>query len=131
MMERPFRGEDREAIRQLVAAYSHYYDDGRLAEFAALCAEDGVMQLGPGGPLAHGPSEIENALSGIDTPDLRHFTTDVLIEFTSESSAKGVCRFAVRSPARNFDGTYHDEYVKSADGWRFASRTISVFGDFA
>ena len=131
MIEHPFRGEDREAIKQLVAAYSHYYDDGRLAEFAGLCAEDGVMQLGPGGPLARGPAEIESSLSSVETPDLRHFTTDVMIEFTGESRAKGVCRFAVRSPARDFDGTYHDEYVKSTDGWKFASRTITIFGDFA
>jgi SnoaL-like domain len=131
MMEHPFRGEDREAIRELIAAYAHYYDDGRLAEFADLFVEDGVMQLGPGGALAHGPTEIERALSSVETPDLRHFTTDVMIEFTGETRAKGVCRFAVHSPVRDFDGTYDDEYVKSADGWRFARRTISVFGDFA
>jgi hypothetical protein len=127
-MEVPFRAEDREAIRELIAAYAHYYDDGRIDEFADLFVEDGVMQLGPGGMLAHGPGEISSALSSVDTTDLRHFTTDVMIEFTDETRAKGVCRFAVHSPARDFDGTYHDEYTKSADGWRFARRTISIFG---
>jgi SnoaL-like domain len=127
-MENPFRGEDREAIREIVAKYTHYYDDGRIDEFSELFASDGVMQLGPAGAMAHGPTEIRQGLSNVTVTDLRHFTTDVIIEFTSETGATGTCRFGVRSPSRDFDGTYTDEYVKGPGGWKFASRTISIFG---
>ena len=88
-MESPFRSEDREAIRTLVAAYAHWYDEGQLDDFANLFAENGVLQLGPGGALAEGPADIKAALSSAETPGLRHFTTDIIIEFTGDDRPKG------------------------------------------
>ena len=129
MIEWPVRAVDREAIRALLAGYSHFYDDGRLDDFVGLFAEDGVLQLGPGGGLAEGRAAIRAALEGpIQSRNgIRHFTTDELIDFTGEDRAVGTCRFAVRMTGRNFDGTYHDEYVSGPDGWRIARRTISIF----
>jgi hypothetical protein len=126
-MESPFRAEDREAIRMLIAAYAHLYDDGRIDEFSKLFAENGRLQLGPGGRLAEGPEDIREALVNVDTRGLRHFTTDVLIEFTGDDRATATSRFAVHSPKANFDGTYHDEFAKGLAGWRFTQRAISVF----
>lgn len=130
MIESPIRTGDREAIRALQAGYTHFYDDGRLDDFVALFATHGVLQLGPNGPLAEGRDAIRSAL---EEPirarnDLRHFTTDELIEFTAGDRALGTCRFAVRMTGRSFDGTYHDEYVNGPEGWRIARRTITTFG---
>jgi len=128
-MEKPFRAEDREAIRTLIALYAHLYDDGRIDEFSKLFAEDAVMQLGPGGRLAEGPEDIRESLSKVDTRGLRHFTTDVIIEFTGDDRATATCRFGVHSPRANFDGTYHDEFANGPSGWKFTRRTISIFED--
>ena len=128
-MENPFRAEDREAIRALIASYAHFYDDGRIDDFAKLFADNAQMQLGPGGRLAEGPDDIRDSLANVDTRGLRHFTTDILIEFTGDGRATGTCRFAVHSPRANFDGTYHDEFAKGPDGWKFTRRTISIFED--
>ena len=47
-MIRPSTGDrlaDREALRELRAAYSHYWDEGRVEEFVNLFTEDGLLQL--------------------------------------------------------------------------------------
>jgi uncharacterized protein (TIGR02246 family) len=128
-MESPVRVDDREAIRALQAGYSHHYDDGRLDDFVALFAEDGVLQLGPGGALAEGRDKIRSSLEPAiqNRNGIRHFTSDELIEFTGDDRAVALCRFAVRMTGRSFDGTYHDEYVRGADGWRIGHRTITIF----
>jgi 3-phenylpropionate/cinnamic acid dioxygenase small subunit len=129
VIEDPIRLGDREAIRFLQAAYTHFYDDGRLDDFVALFAEAGVLQLGPGGALAESREAIRSALAEpIQSRNgIRHFTSDELIEFTADDSAVGTCRFAVHMTGRSFDGTYHDEYARGAEGWRIARRTITIF----
>jgi ketosteroid isomerase-like protein len=129
VIENPVRTADREAIRALLSGYSHFYDDGRLDDFVELFADDGVLQLGPDGPLAGDRQAIRSALEQpIQARNgIRHFTTDELIEFTGDDRAVGTCRFSVRMTGRAFDGTYHDEYVAGPGGWRFARRTITTF----
>jgi ketosteroid isomerase-like protein len=122
---------DRIALHELRARYTHYYDRADLGEFVALFTEDGVLQLGPAG-FARGHDELRAALAApMQTAAFAcHFTSDEITEFTGDHTARGTSRFAVhygRSPDIQGAGTYHDEYRRTADGWRFVSRTISFF----
>ena len=119
------------ALHELRARYTHHYDGGDLDRFVALFAHDGVLQLGPAG-FARGHDELRAALAGpMQTASFAcHFTSDEITEFTGDDTARGTSRFAVhygRSPDIQGAGTYHDEYRRTGDGWRFASRTISFF----
>jgi ketosteroid isomerase-like protein len=131
MSDDAFRLADRLALHELRARYTHHYDDGDLDAFVALFSDDGMLQLGPVG-FARGHDQLRAGLEGPmrDADFACHFTTDEMTEFTGPDTARGVCRFAVhhgRSPDIQGAGTYHDEYRRTDDGWRFVSRTISFF----
>ncbi len=122
---------DRDALRELRARYSHTYDGKQLDAFLALFVEDGVLQLGPTG-FARGRDEMRKALAGpIESADFAiHFTSDEITDFTGPDTARGTSRFAVhtgREPNIQGAGTYRDEYLRTADGWRFAARRIEFF----
>lgn len=129
--EDPLRLADRIAIHELRARYNHHYDDRELDAFIALFAADGLLQLAYVG-WARGHDELRAALAEpMERADFAaHFTTDELTEFTGPDTATGKSRFAVntgRQPNIEGAGTYHDEYVRTPDGWRFQSRRISFF----
>jgi hypothetical protein len=122
---------DRIALHELRARYTLHYDAGELDAFVALFVDDGMLQLGPVG-FARGHDALRTALAGpmADADFACHFTTDEITEFTGDDTARGICRFAVhhgRTPNIQGAGTYHDEYRRTAEGWRFVSRTISFF----
>lgn len=131
MTDDGLRIADREALRELRARYTHTYDGGRLDDFADLFTEDAALQLGPLG-FVRGRGTIREALAPAMAAAAFavHFTTDEVTEFTGEDTARGISRFAVhygRAPDMEGAGTYHDEYVRTAQGWRFARRAISFF----
>ena len=131
MPDDPNRLADRIALHELRARYTHHYDGADLEKFVALFADDGMLQLGPTG-FARGHTELRAALAApmATAAFACHFTTDEITEFTGDDSARGTSRFAVhygRSPDIQGAGTYHDEYRRTPEGWRFVSRTISFF----
>jgi len=127
----PARLADRDAVRELRARYSLTYDAGQLDAFCDLFTEDAVLQLGILGPVS-GREAIRAALAGLmpAADFVAHFTSDDVTEFTGDDTARGTSRFAVhygRNPNMQGAGTYHDEYRRTAAGWRFTSRTIEFF----
>jgi hypothetical protein len=131
---RPSNGDrlaDREALRELRAAYSHYWDDARVEEFVQLFTADGLLQLANVG-YARGHDELRKAArQGMRREDfIIHFTSDELTEFTGEDTARGESRLAVhigRAHPGQGAGTYVDEYRRTPDGWRFVSRRQRFF----
>lgn len=122
---------DREALRELRARYSHYWDDRRAEEFVQLFTEDGSLQAATQG-ICYGRESLRKMVeASIPRNDFAlHFTSDEITEFTGEDTAKAVSRFAFyggRSPNTQGAGTYIDEYRKTADGWRFVSRRQKFF----
>ncbi|TMC51286.1 MAG: nuclear transport factor 2 family protein [Chloroflexi bacterium] len=122
---------DREAIRELRARYTHYYDDRRLDDFLELFTEDAVLQLGILGP-ARGREQMRRSLEGPmrEAAFAVHFTSDEITEFTGDDEAVGRARFSIhygRRPNIEGAGTYHDVYRRTEGRWRFASRTMEFF----
>ncbi|WP_374526948.1 nuclear transport factor 2 family protein [Novosphingobium sp.] len=122
---------DRDAIRDLLARYTYNGDRGRVAELAACFAEDGVIEY-PGN-RAQGPTAIAAALSGGGGSErnpaltfVRHHITNPLIEVGGDR-ATARSYFAVYTDiGPDHSGTYSDQLVRTAEGWRFAHRLVRI-----
>ena len=126
----------REAIREIVAAYSHHADSGRFDELVALFAADGVLDI-KGEPVVAGHDAIRAYLGGVGrnlagtstTRMIRHFVTNLRIELSSTTEATGACYFLVVTDGGvDHWGRYRDEYTRQGDGWFFARRTVTTDG---
>ena len=126
----------REAIREVVAAYSHHADAGRFDELVTLFAPDGVLDV-KGEPPVAGHDAIRAYLGGVGrnladtstTRMIRHFVTNLLIEISTASEATGTCYFVVVTDAGvDHWGRYRDTYTRQGDTWMFARRTVTTDG---
>ena len=126
----------REAIRETVAAYAHCADSGRFADFAALFAVDGVLEVRGEAPL-RGRAAIRAFLEEVGeqlgkattVPTIRHHVSNLSIEVVSPTEARGACYFlAVTEHGVDHWGRYRDRYVPEGDRWRFAHRYARTDG---
>ena len=126
----------REAIRETVAAYAHFADTGRFAEFANLFAVDGVLEVRGESPL-HGRDAIRAYLEGVGTqlsdatnvPVIRHHVSNLTIDVVSSTEARGACYFlAVTERGVDHWGRYRDHYVPDGGRWLFAHRLARTDG---
>jgi hypothetical protein len=118
----------RDAIRDLLARYTYNGDRGRVAELAACFAQDGLLEYPGASPV--GPAAIAAALSSgtrnLALSFVRHHITNPLIDIHGES-ATARSYFAVHSDiGPDHSGTYDDQLVRTADGWRFAHRRVRI-----
>jgi SnoaL-like domain len=126
----------REAIRETVASYAHFADSGRFAEFAALFAPTGVLEVRGEDPL-RGRDAIQAYLEGVGVqlagattaPMIRHHVSNLTIDVESPTEARGACYFlAVTEHGVDHWGRYRDQYVSSGDRWLFAHRYVRTDG---
>jgi ketosteroid isomerase-like protein len=125
------RLEAESAIRQLVARYCFAIDDRRVADIAALFAEDAIVCSGDGVMNANGLAAIMAQFAGrfsVLGPGA-HYMHDVQIDFTDADHATGLvsghAELARNGRMMVVGLRYHDEYRRTAAGWRFARRQIN------
>ena len=117
---------ERECER-LVKRYCHIVDLAGGDGLAELFAEGGVLEING---VMVGRDALRARPAAPGSMQMRHFCTNILIDVVDESSARGVTYLvAYVEPAGTeeaglpaFVGEYHDEFVLTPDGWRFASR---------
>lgn len=126
----------REQIRDLVARYNANGDTGRFAQVRELFSPDAVMRIEPDAEYV-GIDAIMTIFTGASSntaassalTHVRHFTSTHQIDFDDETHASGRLYFAVLTDVGlDHWGRYVDRYVRTADGWRFARRSVSVDG---
>ena len=129
---------DRARIRELTARYNRAFDDGDPDGFAATFIEEGVMEV-----------EGTFSVSGRDglaemvrhTPyGVVHVTVDATVEVDGDKAVQDVKMLVLSRPGPDAasgarttltnSGRYHDELVRTADGWRFTRRTAVLDGGF-
>jgi len=120
---------DLEAIRDLVRRYAHCIWLRDADGAAALFAEGGAMDTGDRPPLV-GPEAIRETYRAVlPSADLLPFVHDHLIELDGDR-ATGTCHLDLRltRDGRRFlgAGAYEDRYVRAKDGWKFASRRLTM-----
>ncbi len=124
--------DDRSAIQALVASYARALAECRAEEFAALFVpETGYFASGFRGHMAGKErlvalvkSERHCLAPAGGTPAARPGGNAPTVEL--EVAANGV-----RGVANLGMAEYQDEYTKTRDGWRFASRTVIVTAEKA
>lgn len=126
------KAKDRRAIEhdctRLIALYANLNDEARWDEVAALYAEDGVMvrPTAPDAPTV-GREAILAAFKARPPRVTRHVCSNVVIDVESEDAARGVSAMLLfTGAAEPLVGSFHDRFVLTADGWRFAERRGSI-----
>ncbi len=126
------KAKDRRAIEhdcaRLIALYANLNDEARWDEVAALYAEDGVMvrPTAPDAPTV-GRAAILAAFKARPPRITRHVCSNVVIDVESEDAARGVSAMLLfTGAAEPLVGSFHDRFVLTADGWRFAERRGSI-----
>jgi len=128
---------DRARIRELTARYNRCFDDGDPEGFAATFTEDGEMAV-TGGPTTSGRAALAEMVRR--TPyGIVHVTVDATVEVDGDRAVQDVTLLVISRPGpdaapdrrtsrlRN-TGRYHDELVRTPEGWRFARRTATLDG---
>ena len=120
---------DEAAIRDLVRRYAHCVWQRDGAGAAALFAEDGEMDTGDRPPLrGRAAIEAEYAKTFAVSP-FRPFVHNHVIELAGDR-ARGTAYLELRAEVDGREmegyGWYEDAYVRTAAGWRFARRKLSL-----
>jgi ketosteroid isomerase-like protein len=121
---------DLEAIRDLARRYAHYVWQNDLEALADLFAEDGSMDPGTRPPivgraaLLSGFREMLTAGSTF-LPFIQQHVVDL-----DGDDATGTCYIDLRAQVNGESmigaGWYDDRYVRTAAGWRFQTRKITL-----
>jgi 3-phenylpropionate/cinnamic acid dioxygenase small subunit len=124
-----------EAIRNLLGTYCELMDAGAWAEVGQLFAD--AELVGPDDAVVARGAEAVQALyeRGTrlhdDSPRTRHVTANTVIEISGGHATarsayvvfQGVAAFPLQPV---ITGRYRDEFVREAEGWRFARRQFFV-----
>ena len=121
------RGIEHDCAR-LIALYANLNDEARWDEVAALYAEDGVM-VRPTAPDAptEGRAAILAAFKARPPRTTRHVCSNVVIDVEGPDTARGVSTMLLFTGAgAPLVGAFHDRFVLTAEGWRYAERRGSL-----
>ncbi len=113
---------------RLIAHYANCNDAALWDKVVALYAEDGVMirPTAPDAPL-EGRAAILAAFKGRPPRKTRHVCSNVVIEVLSATEASGESAMILFQPdGAPLAGSFHDRFVLTTDGWRFAERRGSL-----
>jgi hypothetical protein len=126
------------ACQRLCLDYAHFGDSGKPEALAALFTEDGEVKLPTG--TSKGRAAIADGATPTPNLVMRHVMSNIRIDVESADNASGVAYLRLYYAMRKGDkgpamtkalspriiGAYHDRFVRTAEGWRFASRDFEI-----
>jgi len=131
------RLEDERACERLVLDFVYYSDFHDYESLAALFAPEGSI-MRPNGDILVGRDAILEAYQARAAGRLtRHLCTNIRITIESLERARGssyavlysavpdrppLAHYGIEAESRVIVGEFEDEFVKTPEGWRFASR---------
>jgi ketosteroid isomerase-like protein len=125
--------QDRFAIMDLMARYSHAVSDRRYEDFGALYTEDGGL-VDDRGFRAVGPAAMAQYVREAQRSWGAFLQINVNISLdvdgdTATGSSDYVILRMDEGQLRLFTGgRYEDEFRRTPDGWKFAARRITPIG---
>ena len=132
--------EDKDAIREVMAAYCHALDACRFADVASLFADDGIWTTDYG--EAQGRDAIEAMLRSVvpvkgEGPQRKHYIANIIIKVNGDSAESTSDYLVVRESGADLipvmGGTYKDKWVRQDGTWRFQRKELKhdIAGDMA
>lgn len=123
--------DDRLEIQQLYSKYNHAFDFGKGEAWAACFTPDGVFESQMSGKVNGSAALTEFGTAFSQRLKARHWTNNLVVE-PAEGGASGTCYLMLLRLAKDDKPTsmaatavYNDRLVKTGDGWRFASRSVT------
>ena len=113
---------------RLIALYANLNDEARWEDVAALYTDDGLMTrpTAPDAPIV-GRAAILAAFQARPPRKTRHVCSNVVIDVEDHASARGTSAMVLFTEGGvPLAGSFHDLFVWTADGWRFAERRGSL-----
>lgn len=113
---------------RLIALYANLNDEARWEDVAALYTDDGLMTrpTAPAAPIV-GRAAILAAFQARPPRKTRHVCSNVVIDVEDHASARGTSAMVLFTEGGvPLAGSFHDRFVLTADGWRFAERRGSL-----
>ena len=122
--------EEKDAIRELLAAYCFHFDNGEFDPWLQLFTPDGVFDLGARGRVA-GQAALRQFLHGIPLTDglpmMRHCVMNSIVQVDGDhATARSYVVVVHGGPTVGITlaGRYEDRLVKRDGAWRFAERVV-------
>jgi uncharacterized protein (TIGR02246 family) len=130
--------EDKDTIREVMAAYCHALDACRFADVASLFTEDAVWTTDYG--EAKGRDAIERMFRSVvpvkgEGPQRKHYITNIIIRVDGDSASSVSDYLIVRESGKDLipvmGGTYKDDWVRQDGTWRFRRKELvhDIAGD--
>jgi hypothetical protein len=138
-MEDTQRAKIERQCERLSHAYSRHLDFREYDQFVELFADDATLNAGY--ELVGKKAIAEGMSKRTDRLRSRHVVTNLLIDVIDEDHAEGLTYLTLyreisedaRDPSNVLAlegpaaiGHYTDKYVRTSDGWRFASRILTM-----
>lgn len=120
--------EDVLAIQRLLAEYNHLIDAGEAEAWARLFTPDAHFDPGLLPPVEGYDAIVEFGKGvGVMLPGCRHVVTNLLIDVDGDraTSRSYLQLYDASQPGQAkliSTGIYHDELVRTSEGWRIAKR---------
>ncbi|UUR08301.1 nuclear transport factor 2 family protein [Sphingomonas glaciei] len=124
----PHRAEIERQCARLVHVYANANDAADWDKVAALYAEDGVMfRPTAAADGVAGRDRILASLRARPPRTTRHVCANVVVDVLSETEATGESAMLLFiGSAKPLVGSFHDRFVLTDEGWRFAERRGSL-----
>lgn len=130
------------ACAKLMNQFAVFNDMGRFDELVELFVEEGryARPIAPDAFIV-GKADILASFEARPKDRVgRHLISNIIIDVLSPTTAKGVCyvalysgtldqkaaKFGLQAQASQFIGEYQDDFVLTAQGWKFAQRKGNI-----
>lgn len=121
--------EDRVAIHELLARYSHTIDGRDYDAWVDCFVPEGTLVSAVGTSFGHDALRqfaVNYEASRVRMPNARHYMTNITVELEGDrASARSYVQITVSEPRGVrivFTGQYDDRLVKVGTGWKFLER---------
>lgn len=125
----PLTAEDRLDIQELCVRCNYCADMADTAGFAGLFTADGVLEVATGAVRGQKALRAFIAQHAQSSPGTRHFITNIFVEATDDGARVRAYYQSLQGEGHDLLrivglGRYEDSVVRSAQGWRIASRKV-------
>lgn len=126
------------ACTRLINQFAVFNDAGRFIELVAMFTDKGeyARPIAPDDFIVGKPAILASFEARPKERIGRHLITNIVVDVQSPTAAKGLCyvtlysgtegqkaeKFGLQAQASQLVGEYHDDFVLTGQGWKFARR---------